>query len=67
MIERYTLPEMGRIWSEQRKLETWREVEVLALEGWAELGVVPRSAVESARDAAVPTPAEVAAREEVTN
>ncbi|MGA7098135.1 MAG: adenylosuccinate lyase, partial [Acidimicrobiia bacterium] len=67
MIERYTLPEMGRIWSEQRKLETWREVEVLALEAWAELGVVPRSAVESARDGDVPTPAEVAAREEVTN
>lgn len=67
MIERYTLPDMGRIWSEQRKLETWKDVEVLALEAWADLGVVPPSAVEAARSAEAPSPAQVAEREEVTN
>ena len=41
VIERYTLPEMGRIWSEQRRLELWKEVERLALEAWEELGKVP--------------------------
>ncbi|CAM3462062.1 adenylosuccinate lyase [Hydrogenibacillus schlegelii] len=42
MIERYTRPEMGAIWSEARKFEIWREIEVLAVEGWAMLGLVPR-------------------------
>ena len=41
VIERYTLPEMGRIWSDQHRLETWMEVEVLALEAWASLGQGP--------------------------
>jgi adenylosuccinate lyase len=67
VIERYTLPEMGRIWSEQHKLELWKEVEVLALQAWAEEGVVPMAAVEASQGAAVPTPDEVATREEITN
>jgi adenylosuccinate lyase len=41
MIERYALPEMAAIWSTERRLATWLEVEVLACEAWSELGVVP--------------------------
>jgi adenylosuccinate lyase len=41
MIERYTRPEMGRIWSLQNKFEIWTEIEVLASEAQAELGVIP--------------------------
>ncbi|HET7847370.1 MAG TPA: adenylosuccinate lyase [Acidimicrobiia bacterium] len=67
MIERYTLPEMGRIWSDQRRLETWMEVEVLALEAWTTLGKTPDQVALAVRSARCPTPEEVAAREEVTN
>jgi adenylosuccinate lyase len=44
MIARYTHPEMGRIWSEQRKYETWLQVEVAAAEAMADAGLVPREA-----------------------
>lgn len=67
MIERYTLAEMGDIWDEQRKLEVWKDVEVLALEAWHRLGKVPDGIAGAARDAATPTPEEVAEREAVTN
>jgi len=42
MIERYSLPKMRSIWSEQRKLEIWLEIETLACEGMAELGIIPK-------------------------
>jgi adenylosuccinate lyase len=67
VIDRYTLPEMGRIWSDQRKLEVWKEVETLALEAWARMGRVPEGAAEATRLARCPTPEEVTAREETTN
>ncbi len=67
VIERYTLPEMGQIWSEPRKLEVWKEVETLALEAWAKLGRVPEGAVAATREAVCPTPDDVAEREKVTN
>ena len=51
MIERYSLPEMGAIWSEQRKLEVWKEIETLALEAWAERGAVPPEAGAALREA----------------
>ena len=41
MIDRYTRPELGAIWSLQNKFEIWKEIEVLACEAQAELGVVP--------------------------
>ena len=41
MIDRYTRPEMGRIWSSQNKFEIWMEIELLACEAQAELGVIP--------------------------
>ena len=67
MIERYTLPEMGAVWAEQHKLEQWKAVEVLALEAWAKLGKVPDPVAAAVAEADCPTPAEVAAREEITN
>jgi adenylosuccinate lyase len=41
MIDRYTRPEMGRIFSPQNKFEIWKRIEVLACEAQAELGIVP--------------------------
>jgi adenylosuccinate lyase len=41
MIDRYTRPEMGRIWSPQNKFEIWMEIELLACEAQAQLGVIP--------------------------
>jgi adenylosuccinate lyase len=45
MIERYTRPEMAAIWSEQNRFDAWLEVEILACEAWAELGVIPKEDV----------------------
>ncbi|HJT23194.1 MAG TPA: adenylosuccinate lyase [bacterium] len=42
MIPRYTLPEMGAIWSEQSKFESWLKVEIAACEAWARLGRIPK-------------------------
>ncbi len=66
MIERYTLPEMGRVWSEAHKYELWCRVEVLVLEAQARAGTVPVDAVEPVRSAPPPTPEAVAAIEAVT-
>jgi adenylosuccinate lyase len=66
MIERYTLPEMGRVWSEAHKYELWCRVETIVLEAHAAAGTVPESAVEPVRNAPPPTPAAVEAVEAVT-
>src|SRR3990167_4339953 len=47
MIRRYTSAEMGRIWSDQRKYETWLQVEVAAVDAMARAGLVP---AQAARD-----------------
>jgi len=52
MIERYTRPEMGRIWSEQHKFETWLEVEIAACEAQRDLGRIPAEAVEVIKEKA---------------
>src|SRR5918992_5582287 len=49
MIPRYTHPEMGRIWSEQRRYETWLQVEVAAAEAMADAGLVPQDAARELR------------------
>ncbi len=49
MIERYTRPEMGAVWTEEGKYASWLEVEILACEAWAELGVIPREDVAALR------------------
>jgi adenylosuccinate lyase len=46
MIERYTLPAMGNLWTEVYKLQTWLQVEVAVCESQAELGYIPQEAVE---------------------
>ncbi|NES77721.1 MULTISPECIES: adenylosuccinate lyase [Okeania] len=46
MIERYTLPEMGELWTENAKLKTWLQVEIAVCEAQAELGYIPAEAVE---------------------
>ena len=66
MIGRYTLPEMGRVWSEAHKYELWCRVETLVLEAHAAAGVVPADCVEPVRAAAVPTPEAVDEIERVT-
>ena len=50
MITRYTGAAMGRIWSEQRRFETWLQVEVAAAEAMAEAGVIPASAAAAIRE-----------------
>src|SRR5688572_21737373 len=45
MIERYTLPEMGALWSEQNKFQKWLDVEIAVCEVHAEMGTIPRDAL----------------------
>jgi adenylosuccinate lyase len=66
VIGRYTLPDMGRVWSEAHKYELWCRVETLVLEVHALAGVVPADCVEPVRAAAPPTPEAVDAIEQVT-
>lgn len=49
MIERYTLPEMAEIWSQENKLKVMMEVEILACEGMAAIGQIPKEAAENIR------------------
>jgi adenylosuccinate lyase len=46
MIDRYTLPEMGALWSEQNKFQKWLDVEIAVCEVHAENGIIPRDALE---------------------
>ncbi len=46
MIERYTLPEMGELWTDTYKFKTWLQVEIAVCEAQAELGYIPKEAVE---------------------
>ncbi len=67
MIERYSTPEMAALWSEERKLATWRDIEILVVEAWADLGVAPRTAVEAALRSPQVDPVAWKERERVTN
>jgi adenylosuccinate lyase len=49
MIQRYTHPEMGAIWSDQRRYETWLEVELAAADAMAEAGLIPQDAAAGLR------------------
>jgi adenylosuccinate lyase len=49
VIERYTRPEMKEIWNDENRYRAWLEVEILACEAWAELGVIPKEDVEKIR------------------
>jgi adenylosuccinate lyase len=68
VIARYARPDMSRVWSEEGKLERWLEVELAALDAWAELGAIPADeAAVVRRDARVPSPARVAEIELTTD
>ncbi|MCA9765048.1 MAG: adenylosuccinate lyase [Carnobacterium sp.] len=49
MIERYTRPEMGQLWTDDNRYNTWLEVEILAVEAWAESGDIPTKEAEKIR------------------
>src|SRR3972149_3038518 len=51
MIERYTRPQMARIWSEESKADQWLQVEIAVCEAWAARGVIPQEAMERIRRA----------------
>jgi adenylosuccinate lyase len=67
VIERYTRPEMGRIWSDAHKYQLWARIETLVLEAHAKAGTVPPEAVDPVRAAPPPTPEAVAEVEAVTD
>ena len=67
MIERYTRPEMGAIWSERRKLDTWLQVELAVVDALVEQGVVPEEDGAVIRDRAAFTVEAVKEREKVTD
>ncbi|HET7044898.1 MAG TPA: adenylosuccinate lyase [Gaiellaceae bacterium] len=68
MIARYSRPAMAAVWSDEGKLRRWLDVELAALEAWAEVGAVPAADVETIRARAVaPTPERVAEIEQTTD
>jgi adenylosuccinate lyase len=66
VIERYTRPEMGAVWTAQRRMEAWLEVELAAVEAWAAEGRVPPEAAGACRERASFTVEEVDERERTT-
>src|SRR3954470_6474277 len=52
MINRYTLPEMGALWSERNKFQKWLDVEIAVCEVHAEMGVIPKEALEEIKSRA---------------
>jgi adenylosuccinate lyase len=52
MIDRYTLPEIGRIWSDENRLTIWLKIELLACEMHQQLGLIPVSALKNIKDRA---------------
>ena len=67
MIERYTRPEMGAVWTPKAKMDGWLAVELAATDAWAAEGVVPPEAAAICREKASFTVEAVNAREEITN
>ena len=66
MIPRYTHPDMGRIWSEERRFETWLQVEIAAAEAMAEAGIIPQDAARDIRERSKFDVARINAIEEIT-
>jgi adenylosuccinate lyase len=67
VIERYTRPEMGAVWTERRKLDAWLQVELAVVDALAEQGVVPAADADVIRDRASFTVEAVKEREKVTD
>jgi adenylosuccinate lyase len=66
LISRYRLPEMTAVWSDQARLSNWLEIEVLAVEAWAELGRIPPEDAAAVRERASFTVERVAELERIT-
>jgi len=66
MISRYTLPEMGAIWTEENKFQKWLDVEIAVCEVHAEMGVIPREAFEKIRRTAAFSVARISEIEKTT-
>ncbi|MGH2954696.1 MAG: adenylosuccinate lyase [Solirubrobacterales bacterium] len=66
MIARYTRPEMGAVWTPERRMRAWLEVELAATDAWAEQGAVPAEAAAACRERAAFTVEAVVERERVT-
>jgi adenylosuccinate lyase len=67
VIARYSRPQMRDIWSEERKFSIWLEIETLACEAMAELGLIPRSDAETIRAKGTFSVSEIAEIEKRTN
>jgi adenylosuccinate lyase len=67
VIERYTRPEMGAVWTERRKLDAWLQVELAVVDALAGQGVVPAADADVIRDRASFTVEAVKEREKVTD
>ncbi|MGH2266652.1 adenylosuccinate lyase, partial [Enterococcus faecalis] len=50
MIDRYTIPEIGAIWTDENRYKAGLEVEILADEAWAELCEIPKEDVQKIRE-----------------
>jgi len=66
VIARYTHPDMGRIWSEERRYETWLQVEIAAAQVMADAGIIPQEAARDVRERGTFDVARIAAIEETT-
>jgi adenylosuccinate lyase len=66
VIERYTRPEIGVVWTPQRKMAAWLAVELAAVEAWAAEGVIPIAEAEACRARASFTVEAVEEREQTT-
>jgi len=67
MIERYTLPEMGAVWDEENKFQKWLDVEIAVCEVHAEMGTIPREALEEIKAKASFTVARINEIEKTTD
>jgi adenylosuccinate lyase len=67
VIDRYTRDEIGAVWSDERRMQGWLEVELAAADAWAAHGEVPTAAAEAGRERAGFTVEAVRERERVTN
>ena len=67
MIERYTLPEMGALWSEETRFQKWLDVEIAVCEVHAEMGTIPAAAVEEIKARARFSVARINEIEKITN
>ena len=67
MIPRYALPELAELFTDEARLATWLEVELLAVDAWAKLGVVPAADAAVIRERASVDAAAVEERERVTD